>query len=120
MPDRLELQEGLDLPRALHIRTGAHDALHVLGSELLELGNRTVRTREIDRVDVHVTGEPGCQLIAEAGEDIDGTGGEVRGRERLRELDRRQRVQLGGDRDDCVPADERRWYPRDDSGERGL
>ena len=63
---------------------------------------------EVDRVHVHVTGEPGRELVAEAGEDVDRAGGNVRRGERLGELDRGERVGLGRDRDDRVAADERR------------
>jgi len=47
-------------------------------------------------------GEPGSKLGAAAGEQVDRTPGEVARRERLGELDRRERARLGGDRDDGV------------------
>ena len=46
-----------------------------------------------------------------AREHVDGPRGNVRGRDRLGELDRRERLRLGRDDDDGVPADERRRDP---------
>jgi len=54
VPDRLELEEGRDLPRALTLLRPAHDALHILGRRALELLRRLV---EVERVDVQVRGE---------------------------------------------------------------
>ena len=54
----------------------ADDALDVLGSEPLELGRVALHARDVDRVDVHVPGQPGRELVCEAREDVDGAGWE--------------------------------------------
>ena len=120
VPDRLRLEEAVDLPRALRVGRRADDALDVLRREPHEVGRVAVRAGEVDRVHVHVPGEPGRELVARAGEDVDRARGDVGGRERLGELDRRERVLLGGDRDDGVAADERRDDAADEAAERRL
>ena len=57
-------------------------------------------------VHVHVAGEPGRELVDEAGEDVDRTAREVGGRDCLGELDRGYRVCARRDGDDRVPTRE--------------
>lgn len=59
MPDGLELEESGDVVRALAIGLPAHDALHVLRTEALELRDISVATGEVERGDIHMRGEPG-------------------------------------------------------------
>src|SRR2546421_3436622 len=79
VPDGLQLEERLDLPRALVVRLPVYDALDVVGGEPLQLGARAVGAREVERVDVHVAGEPGRQLLLVAREDVDDAAGELGG-----------------------------------------
>ena len=67
-----------------------------------------------------MAGEHGRELLLAAGEDVDDAARDVGGREHLGELDRGERVRLGGDDDDGVAADERGREPRDEPGERRL
>src|SRR5688572_4386396 len=113
VPDRLQLEEVGDVPRALVVRLAAHDALDVLGSEALQLLRLSVRAGEVDRVQVHVPGEPGRELVAMTGEEVDDTGWDVRRGEHLGELDRGERRGLGGDDHRCVSADDGGRDPRD-------
>ena len=53
---------------------------------------------DVERVHVHVAGEDRRELVAEAGEDVDDAAGHVRGRDRLGELDRGERLRLRGER----------------------
>src|SRR5688572_21703249 len=78
VPHCLELDEGRDLVRALGLvveRVGRRrvvDTLDVLSGELLDLGAEFVRhTGGVDRVHVHVPGEPRHELLGEAGEHVD-------------------------------------------------
>ena len=96
------------------------DALDVLGGELLELGREPVGARHVDRVDVHVRGEPGRELGALPGEDVDDAARDVGGGEHLAELDRGERVRLGGDDHRGVAADDRGREPRDEPVQRRL
>src|SRR6185437_9239378 len=51
VPHGLRLDQRLDLPHALPGRLAAHDPLHVLGGEPLELGGRLgVGARQVERV----------------------------------------------------------------------
>ena len=58
--------------------------------------------------------------LAVAGEDVDDAAGHVARRDRLGELDRRERMRLRRDRDDGVAADERRHEARDEAEQRRL
>ena len=120
MPDRLELEERLDLPRALRVGRRAHDALDVLRGEPLELG--VVPSAPVTSIaftsmcpashGASSSRKPVRMLTAPAGtSDVASAS---------RELDRGQRVSLRGDRDDGVPADERREDPRHEPAEGGL
>ncbi len=62
----------------------------------------------------------GASSSRKPGEDVDRTAGKVGRRERLGQLDRRQRVGLGRNRDDRVAADEGRKDAGDEAAERGL
>src|SRR5690242_20058575 len=108
MPDGLELQESRDLPWALVIRSAMDDPLDVLRGKLFELLALPVGAGEIERVDVHVAGEPRCELLALAGQKVDDATRNVRRREHLGQLDRGQRMGLGCDDDGRVPAHDRR------------
>ena len=99
-------------------RRAVDDALDVLGRELLELGREAVGAGDVDRVDVHVGGEPRRELGALAGEDVDDAAGDVGGGEHLAELDGGERVVLGGDDDGRVAADDRGRDARDEALER--
>ena len=77
VPDGLQLEEGGDLPRALRVGTAADDALDVVGREPLELGASPLGAGEVDRVHVHVRGEPRRELGAVAGEQVDDAAGHV-------------------------------------------
>ena len=96
------------------------DPLDVVGRGALEVGAEAVGAGEVDRVDVHVRGEPRRELGAVAGEQVDDAAGKVARREHLGELDRGERARLRGDRDDGVAADERRRDPRDEAEQRRL
>src|SRR2546421_4541695 len=120
MPDGLQLEEAGDFPGALAVGGAVDDALHVGGRGALELGDVAVRTRQVERVDVHVRGENRCELALQAGEDVHHAAGDVRGGKRLGELHGRERPRLRGDGDDGVPADERRQESRDEPEERRL
>src|SRR5437660_10007368 len=87
VPDGLELEKGGDLPRALNVRASMHDPLNVLCGGALELGKIPVGCREVDRIYVHVSGQPGRELGAAAGQQVQGTARDVGGCDRLRELD---------------------------------
>src|SRR5207247_5089302 len=108
VPDGLELEKRLDLPGALGLGRRANDPFDVFSGELLELAGRPVCAGEVDGVHVHVPGEPGRKLVAEAGEEVRCASGAIRGRERLCQLDRGEWMELRGDRDTRVSADERR------------
>src|SRR3954452_12118846 len=120
MPDGFELEEGRDLPRALVVRGASDDTLHVLRGELFELLALPVRAREIERVDVHVPGEPRRELVALTREQVDDAPRNVRGREHLGQLDSGERIGPGGDDDGRVAADDRGRDPRDQACERRL
>src|SRR4051812_25872275 len=120
MPDGFELEEGRDLPRALIVRGASDDALHVLRGELFELLALPVRTREIERVDVHVARKPGRELVAVTCEQVDDASWNIRGREHLGQLDSGERMGLRGDDDGRVAADDRGRDPRNEARERGL
>src|SRR3954447_22313681 len=120
MPDGFELEEGRDLPRALIVRGASDDTLHVLGGELFELLALPVRTREIERIDVHMARKPRRELVAVTGEEVDDASRNVRGREHLGQLDSGERMGLGGDDDGRVPADDRGRDRRDQAYERRL
>src|SRR4051794_36407571 len=92
MPDGLQLEERRDLPRALLVRGAVDDPLHVLCGQLLELLGLTVRTREVDRVDVHVPGKPGRELFPVAREEVYDAAGDIGRGKHLGELDGRQRM----------------------------
>ena len=74
--------------------------------------------RDVDRVHVHVRGEDRRQLGAVAGQQVDDPAGQVGGRDRLGELERRERRRLRGDDDRGVPAHDHRSDPRDEPLER--
>ena len=120
MPDGLELQERLDLGRALLVGGRANDPLDVLGGQPLELRGVSRDTRHIDRVDVHVPCEPGSELVSESREDVHGAARKVGRRERLRQFDRGRGMLLGGDRDHGVSPDERRRETRNETAEGRL
>src|SRR5436190_11062904 len=92
VPDGLQLEEGRDLVERLRIGLADDDALHVLGGGALEVGAEPVRAGDVDRVHVHVRRKPRRDLRAEPGEDVDDAAGDVARRERLRKLDRRERL----------------------------
>src|SRR6185437_10780426 len=77
VPDGLELEEAGDLPRALVVGRAAHHALDVLGREPLELRDLAIGARDVDRVHIHVPGEPWRELLTQAGEDVDDPAGDV-------------------------------------------
>src|SRR5688572_26733042 len=87
VPDRLQLEEVGNVPWALVVRLAAHDALDVLGGEALQLLSLSVRAGKVDRVHVHVPGEPRRELVAMPGEEVDDTAGDVRRGEHFGELD---------------------------------
>ena len=112
MPDRLQLEEGTRSPTG-SARPALERTTRLTFSAASRSSSATgaVGAGDVDRVHVHVPGEPGRELVAEPGEDVDGAAGDVRGGERLGELDGGERVGLRGDGDDRVPADERREQP---------
>src|SRR5919197_1192618 len=120
VPDRLELEEGQDLPRALGVGGAVDDALDVRGGGALELGDVAVRTGQVERVHVHVGREHRRELPLQTGEDVNDAAGDIGGGVRLGELDRSERPRLRGDGDDGVPADERRQEARDEPEQRRL
>src|SRR5580765_5699934 len=120
MPDGFELEEGGDLPRALAVWGAVDDPLHVLRGELLELRSLAVGAREVEGVDVHVPREPGAQLLAVAGQEVDDPAGHIRGGQHLGQLDRGERMGPGGYDDGRVPPDDHRRHSRDEAQERRL
>src|SRR5262245_12028106 len=94
VPDGLELEERGDLPRALRVRLAVHDALDVVRRRALEVRRAAVGAREVERVHIHMRGKPRRKLPAPAGKEVDDAARDVGGRERLGELDRRERTRL--------------------------
>ena len=86
----------------------------------LELRGLVAGARDVDRVHVHVRGEDGAELGAIAGEEVDDAAGQIGRRDRLRELERRERRRLGRDDDGSVAAHDHRRDPRDEPFERRL
>src|SRR5215475_3531938 len=99
MPDRLELEEGGDLPRGLDVRGAAMDALDAVRREPLELSDLAVGAGEVERVDVDVRCQPRRELGTMTGHHVDRTAGNVGRRDRFAQLDRRERMRLGREHD---------------------
>src|SRR5207253_8397662 len=95
VPDGLELEEGGDLVGTLVIGPSAHDPLHVLRAEPLELGDIAVRASEVERDDVHVRRDRRRELATQAGDDVRDSRRNVGGGKAFGELDRDERVRLG-------------------------
>src|SRR5207253_10555652 len=70
VPDGLELEERRDLVGTLVIGLSADDPLHVLCAEPLELGDITVRAREVERDHIHVRRDRGRELATQARDDV--------------------------------------------------
>ena len=81
---------------------------------------RALHPRHVDRVHVHVPGEPGRKLVAEPGEDVDRPSRKVGGRQRFGKVYGRERMDLRRDGDDCVASHERRHDPGHEPEERRL
>ena len=97
VPDGLELHQRRDLVGALGL---VGEGVDVAGPDAPASRSRPRGAsasasvgrgdaRHVDRVHVHVAGEPGDELVGQPGEDVHDAARDVRGREHLAERDRR-------------------------------
>lgn len=126
-PDRLDLRRlGQERPP---LALGAHPvpcaavvdpgAFEVACGFALDQGGKGVGGKAPHRVHVHMAGEGSGEVHRRAGDDVDDSGGHVRGVEDLVEVGGAQRV-LAGDEDHRVAHRDGGGHGGDEAEERGL
>ena len=121
VPDGLQLEERRDVVQRLAVRACRATTRLTFSAAAI---SRSVRRPSAPVRSIAFTSmwlaSHGASSARWPGEQVDDASRDVARRDRLGQLDRRERLRLGGERDDGVAAGERRREPRDEAEQRRV